>query len=39
LKHHVADKGEVNRLLAAIKRNVADAEAGNVSDETRFDAA
>ena len=39
LKPHVADKGEVNRLLAPIKRNVADAEATSVSDETRFDAA
>lgn len=39
LKPHVPDKGEVNRLLAAIERNLADAEAGNVSDDTRFDAA
>jgi hypothetical protein len=29
----------VQRLLAAIKRNLADAAVANISDETRFDAA
>jgi hypothetical protein len=29
----------VQRLLAAIKRNLSDAAAANISDETRFDAA
>lgn len=39
LKVHEPDDAEVQRLLAAIKRNLADAAAVNISDETRFDAA
>lgn len=30
---------EVQRLFAAAKRNLTDAEAAGISDETRFDAA
>jgi len=39
LKAHDPSAAEVQRLLAAIKRNLADAAATNISDETRFDAA
>ena len=39
LKAHEPNAAEVQRLLAAIKRNLADAAAANISDETRFDAA
>lgn len=39
VKAHVPGAAEVQRLLAAIKRNLGDAAATNISDETRFDAA
>jgi hypothetical protein len=39
LKAHALNAAAVQRLLAAIKRNLADAAAANISDETRFDAA
>jgi hypothetical protein len=39
LKAHEPNAAEVQRLLAAIKRNLADAAVANISDETRFDAA
>lgn len=39
LKPHVPTAQEIQRLLAAAERNIADAEATNISDETRFDAA
>jgi hypothetical protein len=39
LKVHEPNAAEVQRLLAAIKRNLADAAADNISAETRFDAA
>jgi len=39
LKTHQPSAAEVQRLLAAIRRNLADAEATHISDETRFDAA
>lgn len=39
LKPHEATPAEVQRLLAAITRNLSDAEATNISHETRFDAA
>ena len=39
LKAHVTDAGEVRRLLAAARRNLADSRVAGISDETRFDAA
>ena len=33
------DRAAIIRLLSAAERNIADAHAGNVSNETRFDAA
>jgi hypothetical protein len=39
IKPHDTHPDEVQRLLAAATRNLADARAGIVSDETRFDAA
>jgi len=39
LKPHAPTAQEIQRLLAAAERNIADAEATNISDETRFDAA
>ncbi|MGH8673852.1 MAG: DNA-binding protein [Burkholderiales bacterium] len=38
LKRHATDRAEVGRLLAAARRNLADAR-GNISVENRFDAA
>jgi hypothetical protein len=39
LKEHSPTAAEVQRLLEAIDRNLADANVTNISDETRFDAA
>lgn len=39
LKEHAATAQEVQRLLVAIDRNLADADVTTISDETRFDAA
>ena len=39
LKPHAPTPAEVQRLLAAAERNLADSRADSVSDETRFDAA
>jgi hypothetical protein len=39
LKEHQPTAAEVQRLLAAVNRNLQDAAADNISDETRFDAA
>ena len=39
LKEHVPAAAEVQRLLAAVDRNLADAGVADISDETRFDAA
>ena len=39
LKEHPADAAEVQRLLAAAERNLADARVTMISSETRFDAA
>jgi hypothetical protein len=39
LKPHAPTAQEIQRLLAAAERNIADAGATNISDETRFDAA
>jgi hypothetical protein len=39
LKPHQPTAAEVQRLLAAIARNLLDAAAVSISDETRFDAA
>lgn len=39
LKEHTTTPAEVQRLLAAAERNLADSRVGQVSDETRFDAA
>jgi len=39
LKEHVPTPAEVQRLLEAIDRNLADAAVSAISDETRFDAA
>ena len=39
LKEHPADAAEVQRLLAAAERNLADARVTTISSETRFDAA
>lgn len=39
LKAHDPSAAEVQRLLAAIKRNLADAAITDISDETRFDVA
>lgn len=37
LKPHKATAEEVARLLAAVRRNLADAEVKGISNETRFD--
>jgi hypothetical protein len=39
LEEHPADPGEIARLLVAAERGIADARVGNISPETRFDAA
>lgn len=39
LKAHTPTATEVSRLLAAALRNIEDANAETISDETRFDAA
>jgi uncharacterized protein (UPF0332 family) len=39
LKPHDPDAEEIQRLLQAARRNLADARAANISPETRFDAA
>ena len=39
LKDHAPTAAEVQRLLGAIDRNLADAAVAAISDETRFDAA
>lgn len=39
LKEHPADAAEVQRLLTAAERNLADAHVTAISSETRFDAA
>jgi hypothetical protein len=39
LKEHAPTAAEVQRLLAAIDRNLADADVLSISDETRFDVA
>jgi len=39
LKHHTSNVEEVQRLLAAARRNLADSQSETISDETRFDAA
>jgi hypothetical protein len=39
LKQHETDAAEVGRMLEAVRRNIADAQAPNISHETRFDAA
>lgn len=39
LKVHEPNATEVQRLLAAIERNLRDARVAGISDETRFDAA
>ena len=39
LKSHATDSAEIQRLLAAARRNLADAHVEAVSPETRFDAA
>ncbi|HEY4082297.1 MAG TPA: DNA-binding protein [Burkholderiaceae bacterium] len=39
LRPHEATPVEIQRLLAAVKRNLADATSTSISDETRFDAA
>lgn len=39
LKRHTTDRVEVQRLLAAARRNLSDAEVKGISPETRFDVA
>jgi len=39
LTTHVARPSEIQRLLAAAKRNLKDANTGGISNETRFDVA
>lgn len=39
LKEHKPDRGEIQRLLEAARRFLKDAEAGNISAGSRFDAA
>jgi hypothetical protein len=39
LKPHAPTAQEIQRLLGAVERNLADAQAVHISDETRFDAA
>ena len=39
LQRHTATADEVQRLLAAAQRNLADSAVQGLSDETRFDAA
>lgn len=38
LKPHAPTAAEIRRLLAAVQRNLKDAAATSISDETRFDA-
>lgn len=38
LKPHATNAAEIQRLLAAATRNLADASVAQISDETRFDA-
>lgn len=39
LKSHPPDRNEIQRLLQAARRNLADAEVAGISSETRFDVA
>jgi hypothetical protein len=39
IKEHPADGAEIRQLLAAARRNLADAAVAEISPETRFDAA
>jgi hypothetical protein len=39
LKSHATDSAEIQRLLDAARRNLADAHVEAISPETRFDAA
>ena len=39
LNAHVSNAEEVERMLAAARRNIADSKATTISDETRYDAA
>jgi uncharacterized protein (UPF0332 family) len=39
LQHHTATAEEVQRLLVAARRNLADSRATGISDQTRFDVA
>jgi hypothetical protein len=39
LQHHTTNPEEVQRLIAAATRNLADSRNESVSDQTRFDAA
>ena len=39
LKGHQPDAAEIQRLLTAAQRNLADAQVTSISPETRFDAA
>lgn len=39
LQHHATNAQEVQRLLTAASRNLADSKTTTISDETRFDAA
>jgi hypothetical protein len=39
LKRHTTDRVEIDRLLAAARRNIADARVDSISTENRFDAA
>lgn len=39
LKEHAPDVAEIQRLLAAIDRNLKDSKSQSISSETRFDAA
>lgn len=38
IKIHTPNAGEIERLLAAVRRNLQDASVAGLSDETRFDA-
>jgi hypothetical protein len=39
LKRHTTDRVEIDRLLAAARRNIADARVDSIGTENRFDAA
>lgn len=39
LKEHQTDAAEIQRLIAAARRNLVDARVSSISPETRFDAA